>query len=598
LNWRIAIIVVALVGMLGIGAIWGWRGWQQSPPPVNASAKDSTRQPLQRFPPFFEDMTDVSGIDFRHWSGDGGKHFFPEVMGSGLALVDYDRDGRLDLFVVQAMPTASAQGKSRQADRPRSATSRLYRQEASGKFRDVTTEAGLTDDLPYGIGTAVGDINNDGWPDLYVTKYGADRLILNREGTFQDITDESGIVNPRWGTSAAFLDFDRDGWLDLFVANYVDYFPSKHCIAANGIEDYCSPQSFSDAPARLFRNLSGEASPVGSAVRFQDVSLESGIDAKPGPGLGVVVQDFNADGWPDIYVANDQKANFLWFNQRNGSFAEEAIPSGAAYDRAGKPQSSMGVTCGDVDGDGLGELFMTHLDGEYSTLYRQLTAGVFEDNTIASGLGGTTPFTGFGTALADLDLDGDLDLLIANGRVRRGDAVREKPHDPAAFWRAYCERNQLYVNPGEGKFVEAEPAGEPFCTGEHVSRGLAVGDWDNDGDLDVVTSEVNGPTRLYRNVAPRQGNWLLVRAIEPTLGGRDAYGALVTVQIAGQTQMRTVSPAYSYLSSNDPRVHFGLGSAKHFDQVRVRWPGGDEELFPGGDVNRQLLLEHGQGTPP
>lgn len=600
MNWRSAIVVMALALAVGGIGYWSWRYWSiPGTRPLITPASAPAIANLKRFPPFYENITAASQLDFQHWCGDGGKYFFPEVMGSGLALLDYDRDGKLDLFVVQGMPSHQTQpAPASGANRP-SPSSRLYRQEDQGRFRDVTSEAGLVDDQPYGMGVAVGDVNNDGWPDLYVTKYGADRLFLNREGRFEDITESSGIANPRWGTSAAFFDFDRDGWLDLFVANYVDYYPSQRCIQPSGVEDYCHPRVFSDAPSRLFRNVTGDdAAAADAGVRFQDVSLESGIDAKPGPGLGVLIDDFSGDGWPDIYVANDAKANFLWVNRQDGTFADEAIVAGAAYDRAGRPQSSMGVASGDVDADGRSDLFMTHLDGEYSTLYLQLAASAFEDRTIDTGLGGTIPFTGFGTALCDLDLDGDLDLVIANGRVRRPDAAREAPANPAEFWQTYAERSAIFVNSGAGSFVEAEPEAEPFCQGAHVARGLAVGDLDNDGDLDLVTSEVNGPVRVYKNVASRQGDWLMVRAIEPGLGGRDAYGAVITVQAGSRRLMRTIHPASSYLSSSDPRAHFGLGATKTIDGLKVRWPDGTEESFAGGDANRELTLERGAGMNP
>jgi hypothetical protein len=593
LSRRLVIAIAAAIGLVG-GGYLGWLNWRASQSRATQSSVSPTAHRYEQCPPYFEELTDVPGVDFRHACGDGGKYFMPEQLGSGLALFDYDRDGKLDLFVVQGMP-AAAMPKDRATTRA-SPTSRLFRQEEYGRFRDVTSDAGLADDQPYGMGAAVGDINNDGWPDLYITKYGLDKLYLNRAGKFEDITEAAGTLNPRWGTSAAFVDYDRDGWLDLYVTNYVDYFPSRRCSAASGRHDFCSPIAFSDVPGKLFHNRTGQ-SPDG-AVRFQDVSLESGIDAKPGPGLGVVVEDFSGDAWPDIYVANDQKANFLWINQRDGRFVEEAIASGAAYDRAGRPQASMGVTCGDVDGDGRGDLFMTHFSGEYSTLYRQLSTGIFEDQTIERGLGGTIPFTGFGTALADLDLDGDPDLLVANGRVLRKEGAPEAPQDPQAFWIAYAERNQLYVNDGQGDFSESDPATQPFCQGEHVARGLAIGDLDDEGDLDVVTTEVDGPARLYRNVAPRRGHWLRVKALEPDLGGRDAYGAAVTVQIAGRTLSRTVSPAFSYASSNDPRVHFGLGTAENIVSVSVRWPNGDVEYFAGGDADRELKLEHGRGSAP
>jgi len=556
--------------------------------------------------PFFEEITFRSGVDFQHWCGDGGKYFFPEVMGSGIALLDYDRDDDLDIFVVQGMPPKAVPDRTPPEPSP-SPSSRLYQQVSSGHFEDVTDAVGLNDPEPYGMGVAVGDVNNDGWPDIYVSKFGKDRLWLNREGKFQDVTETAGIANPRWGASCCFVDYDRDGWLDVFVVNYIDYYPSQHCVGPNGDEDYCHPTRFADSPARLFRNVTGEQADDGKAAgkadakskqpRFVDASFKTGIDGKLGPGLGVLAADFTGDGWVDLYAANDAKANFLWVSKEGKKFQDEAISAGCAYDAAGRPQSSMGVTSGDVNGDGLRDLFMTHLDGEYSTLYLQIGPGNFEDRTPAAGLSTpTTPMTGFGTALFDLDLDGDLDLLIGNGRVRRREGATAG--NGTDFWKGYAERNQIFLNDGSGIFSEVASEADGFLGAARVTRGLAVGDLDNDGDLDVVTSEVNGPARIFLNTGKWQGSWLSVRAIDPRYGERDAYGAIITVTAGEKRWQRDINPGYSYLSSCDPRAHFGLGTADKVDKIEVLWPDGNKETFPGSIATARVILRRGEGEKP
>ena len=581
--WRFGLVLALL--MAGCGS--------QSPMPTV-----TVKQAAVEEGPFFEEITARSGVDFQHWCGDGGKFFFPEVMGSGIALLDYDRDDDLDIFVVQGMPSSAVPTRTPPGFTP-SPSSRLYAQVSSGRFEDVTDAATLNDLEPYGMGVAVGDVNNDGWPDIYVSKFGNDRLWLNREGKFLDVTAAAGIANPRWGTSCCFVDYDRDGWLDLYVVNYVDYFPSQHCLLASGVQDYCHPGMFQSSPARLFRNVTGEApgDEKSKEPRFRDVSFETGIDGKLGPGLGVLAADFTGDGWIDLYAANDAKANFLWVNQKGETFQDEGIAAGAAYDAAGKPQSSMGVTAGDVDGDGRRDLFMTHLDGEYSTLYLQVATGNFEDRTAAAGLATPTiPTTGFGTALLDLDFDGDLDLIMGNGRVRR--------HDDAAlgtgadYWRNYTDRNQIFLNEGSGAFTEVASGKDGFLAKRRVTRGLAVGDLDNDGDLDVVTSEVNGPARIFFNIAKWQGSWLGVRAIDPRYGERDAYGAVITVFAGDKRWERDINPGTSYLSSSDPRAHFGIGKAEKVDKIEVLWPDGVKETFPGCVVTARLILRRGEGEMP
>jgi hypothetical protein len=553
-----ALVVAAATGL------WLLPEREQAPPPAE---------------PWFRDVTAEVGLDLVHDPGPTGKYFMPQIMGSGAALLDFDNDGRPDIYLVQnAGPDARS-------------TNRLFRQTEDGRFVDVSKGSGL-DVSGYGMGVAVGDVNNDGWVDVVVTEYGRTRLFLNQgNGTFREVTAAAGLDNPLWGTSACFVDFDRDNRLDLVVANYLEYDPSQTCASAGGRPDYCHPRTFPGQVVRLYRNVSDRK--LGT-VRFEDVTVKAGLGGLPGPGLGVVCADFNGDGWPDLFIANDTQPNRLWINQKDGTFREEAVLRGVAYNAMGQVEAGMGVALGDVDGDGLFDLFVTHLTEETHTFWRQGPRGHFQDRTAFAGLAAPRwRGTGFGTAMGDFNQDGALDIAVANGRVSRAGAGIEPP---ATFWRAYAERNQLFANDGSGRFRDRSPAETALCGTPGVYRGLVCADFDGDGALDLLVTGIAGPARLYRNVAPRRGHWLLVRAYDPALR-RDAYGAEVTVEGGGRRWVRQANPGQSYLCSGDPRAHFGLGATARVERIVVAWPDGAVEAFPAQDADRAVVLRKGEGRP-
>jgi hypothetical protein len=583
MRWRFWQLGLGLGVILALVVGPSWQNQDPAPP---------TRDNELKEPCWFIDITQESGLHFIHDAGPTGDYFMPQAIGSGAALFDFNNDGRLDIYLIQ---NGGPNSRS---------TNRLYRQEADGRFTDVSAGSGL-DIAGYGMGVAIGDVNNDGWPDVLVTQYGGVKLFLNNgNGTFTDVTKEAGLDSLLWGTSACFVDYNRDGWLDLVVVNYVNYDSAMRCADAAGRRDFCAPRTFEGTVTKLYRNL-GRVAPShspplkegekrGGAVRFEDVTLQAGLGRIPGPGLGVVCADFNGDGWPDIFVANDGQPNRLWINQRDGTFKEEALLRGLAYNGMGQAEAGMGVALGDVDGDGLFDVFVTHLTEETNTLWKQGPRGMFRDRTLGMGLANRQARgTGFGTVLADFDHDGALDLAIVNGRVTRG-----SPIDPARlgpFWSQYAERNRLFVNDGAGRFRDISAQNGPFCGTANVARGLACGDLNGDGALDLLVTSVAGPARLYRNVAPKRGHWLLVRAIDPALGGRDAYGAEVAVRANGKRWQRWINPGYSYLCSNDPRAHFGLGQARHVDAIEVLWPDGTAEVFEGRAADQLVTLRKGEG---
>lgn len=562
----------------------------------------------------FTDITDTCGVDFLHEAGPIDTYFFPQIMGSGGALFDFDQDGDLDLYLIQGMvpghsllASKASASKASEADKfsktEATVRNQLFRQESDGRFRNISPNSGL--DVPSGgMGIAIGDVNNDGLPDVYLANFGPDQLLLNLgDGKFRDISVTAGTVDPSWGASACFLDFDRDGWLDLCVANYVDYDPGHPCLDPTGKLDYCNPKLFGGTATRLYRNRgSSQKMTVDSrsSALFEDVSLSSGIAHLKGPGLGVTSVDVNLDGWPDLFVANDGAANHLWMNQKDGTFREEAIIRGGAYDNQGRPQAGMGIAPADIDSDGDVDLFLTHLRGEYNTLYLNDPRVGFADLSTESGLalsGFAT--TGFGTAWLDLELDGDVDLVVVNGDVRRfhvaGNSSRSDDRNLASD---YGQPNQLYVQENPLQFREIEPQGQAFCEPTEVSRALLTGDLDNDGDVDLVVTNAAGKARIYRNDASRAGHWLTLRITEPDYGNRDAYGARVTVELPARTLTGWVNPGSSYLCSHDPRLHFGLGQTLEILSIRVVWPSGAEEIFPGGQCDQIMTLRRGQGRSP
>ncbi len=538
----------------------------------------------QREPPLFVESSAAAGLAFTHVNGAAGRHYMPELMGSGVALFDYDNDGDLDVFLVQGAALEGSTG-------PAQASSRLFRNDlvttggrVTIQFTDVTDRAGVGL-RAYGMGTAVGDWDGDGDLDLLVTSFGPETLFRNNgDGTFADVTAQSGVGDPLWSTSAAFFDYDRDGDLDLFVANYLDFTIAGHksCTDAVGAADYCGPRAYRPVPDRLYRNEGGG--------RFSNVTDAAGLTKADGAGLGVSVGDYDGDGWLDLYVANDATPNQLWLNRRDGTFADEGVLSGAALNAAGNPEGSMGIASGDFDGDGDEDLFVTNIVGETFVLYVNDGRGNFEDARVRTGVGPpTAPFTGFGTDWFDYDNDGWLDLFIANGAVNVIESQRGQT-------RPYRMKNQLFQNTGTRRFVETSAAGGPPFTTLDVARGAAFGDVDNDGDTDIVVTSNAGPVRLLLN-QNTGGHWLQI-ALRQEAGNRFGLGARVGLERSGRpTLWRRAKTDGSYLSSSDARVHFGLGGSATFDTVLVQWPDGVSERWRGLAGDGRIVLRRGTGVP-
>jgi len=540
--------------------------------------------------PMFRETAKIAGLDFHHFTGATGEFYFPENMGPGLALIDYDNDGDLDVYLLQGNLLGDRKQLSDALFPPAKSQlqNRLFRNNLveTGKLRfsDVTAVAGVGS-AGYGMGAAVGDYDNDGNSDLYVTNFGPNVLYHNNgDGTFTDVTAHAEVSDDRWNSSAAFVDYDLDGDLDLFVAAYVDFTVkgNRACHSPLGLRDYCNPSVYRPLPSRLFRNEGNG--------RFKDVTEAAGLGRSFGAGLGVACADFDGDGWADIFVANDGTPNQLWHNKRNGVFEDVGLISGSAYSIDGKAQAGMGVTAEDFDGDGDSDLFITHLSTEMHTLYRNNGRAHFADVTADSGLASVRTLTGFGTSWFDYDNDGHLDLFIANGAVYAIETMRGEPYP-------YHERNQLFHNDGKGRYSETSLKGGPALQLSEVSRGAAFGDIDNDGDIDVVVANNNGPARLLLNENATRNHWLKVRLVGAT-SNREGIGAKVRLLRPGRPPLwRHAHRDGSYLSSSDVTLHFGLGEDSRIDAVVVQWPNGGSESWKGIRPNQQVTLRQGSGSP-
>ncbi len=548
-------------------------------------------KPSQPATELFVDATEASGVHFVHKNGMSGEFYYPEIIGSGVALFDYNNDGKLDILALQ--DTSLVLGQATTIAPNGECTARLFRNDLvvgedgkrSLKFTDVTEASGLCTH-GYGMGVAVGDYDNDGFVDVFVTNYGAPNQLFhnNGNGTFTEVTKKAGVAgNGAWGSSATFFDARHNGLLDLYVTNYVDYTLEKNskCYASTSARDYCAPSAYKDVPGILYRNRGNGT--------FEDVSEKSGITRAFGAGLGVMAADFNNDGWLDLYVANDGNPNQMWINQKDGTFKNEAELRGAAVNADGVAEAGMGIDIADFDGNGTEDIFLTHLTREKSTLFVNRGEGYLEDRSVETGVAAPSiPYTGFGTVFFDYDNDGWLDIAAVNGAVHQIEEQRAAG-DPFPLH----QKKQLFHNLGNGHFEEATAAGGKVWELSEVGRGLAVGDLDNDGAPDLVVNNNNGPLRIILNKVGSANPWLGLRLIT---GKRDAYGARLEVKRAGlPTIWRRVHADGSYLSASDPRLLIGLGKTPKIDQLKVHWLDGSVEEFTPPPLRQYGTLVQGTG---
>ena len=517
----------------------------------------------------FVDLTQQAGIDIKHYNGMDGSLYFVEMMGPACAFFDYDNDGDLDIYIGQGGPLQIDSNKQHNYHGV------LYRNDSKAgslHFTDVTKESGLISN-EYSMGIAIGDINNDGFSDVYLTNFGPNQMFLNNtDGTFLNVTETSNTNDVRWSTSAAFFDIDGDNWLDLYVTNYVNYSIDSHkvCISQTGSAEYCGPNSYASLKDRLFRNQGD-----GKFINHTNASKIT----KKGAGLGVVTGDFNLDGSQDIYITNDMGHNFMWINNGDGTFENEGLIRGNAVNKHGKPEASMGVDAGDFDNDGDLDLFMTHLLNETNTIYQNNGKGYFKDTTSMIGLAEPSKgYTGFGTAFLDYDNDGWLDILAINGEVRQiqqqVDAGIKLPLEQA---------NQLFHN-DNASYTESSHQASVLAI-EKVSRGIAIGDIDNDGDTDVLITNNNDKPQLLINLVGNKNNWIGLKLI--TSNGKYMLGSTVTITLTnGEKFTRRSHTDASYISANDPRVLIGLKNHDKISTVTVNWSDGKTSTWKKLPINQ------------
>ncbi len=520
----------------------------------------------------FTDVTSEAGIEFVHHNGRSGRKYLPETLGSGCAFLDYNNDGRADIFLVNSRPwTGNASD----------VTSKLYRNEGGGRFSDVTVQAGLAIPM-YGLGVAAADYDNDGFQDLYVTVLDGDRLFRNRgDGTFEDVTGEAGIDNARFGTSAAWVDYDLDGHLDLFVANYVKWTMEGDlwCSMDGSTKTYCTPESYFGQPSALYRNR-GDGS-------FQEVGAAAGVADPTAKALGIAIFDYDSDGLPDIFQANDTQPNKLYRNEGDGTFSEHGVSAGIAYAEDGKARGAMGVDAADYDRSGRPHLLVGNFANEMLNLFHNEGNGLFVDEAPTSEIGRDSLLAlTFGAFFFDYDLDGHVDIFCANGHLDEEIEVVQ----PAV---KFAQEPQLFRNDGRGRFglASGEVGGdfsEPL-----VARGAAYADYDGDGDLDILITTNDGPAKLLRNDGGDANNYLRVR-LEGTQSNRSGLGTRLQLTTASGTQIQVVRGGSSYCSQSETVATFGLGQDTEVDRLEIRWPGGAVEAFRGLKVNREIRLREGQ----
>lgn len=562
---------------------------QESEVRVQAPAQGQMRRRTNEGNPYgvqFRDVTREAGIHFHHERAASTEKLYYETMGAGVAWIDYNQDGYLDAFFVNSGDTPFFHP----AEPPQPA---LYRNNGDGTFTDVTAASKIRTDGTFFMGVAVGDYDNDGFPDIYMTGYRHSVLLHNNgDGTFTDVTKAAGVGDDgSWGTAAGWFDYDHDGKLDLLVTNYVQ-FDAEHPIACGenrpGYRAYCHPDSYQGDSMRLYHN-NGDGT-------FTDVTEKAGLENADGKSLAVVLADLNGDGWPDIFIANDTQRNFLYINNGNGTFRDASYTSGAGFSEEGRPEAGMSADAADLRNNGMFDLYVSHLDFELNRLYRNNGSGIFVDNTIASGLGRSNMLmSSFGARFFDFDNDGWRDLLVTNGHILDNIPL----YHPQV---SYAEERRLYRNTGDEHFVDVTNSQGTDFRAPRVGRGLAVGDYDNDGWLDFLVNNNGQEAQLFRNAgqighvagAPGRNHWLGVRLVG-TRSNRDAIGARLKINAGDFSSYDQMKGGMSYMSAQDPRIYFGLGAHARVDSLEIAWPSGAKEIIRGIAADQIVTIVEGQG---